>query len=64
MSVGQQDFDDRVQIAVNRVQPFEMTKATMDAARANGFESINMDLIYGLPFQSENSFAKTLDKGT
>ncbi len=62
MSVGQQDFDDRVQIAVNRVQPFEMTKATMDAARANGFESINMDLIYGLPFQSENSFAKTLDK--
>ena len=48
MSVGQQDFDDRVQIAVNRVQPFEMTKATMDAARANGFESINMDLIYGL----------------
>lgn len=62
MSVGQQDFDNRVQIAVNRIQPFEMTKATMDAARANGFGSINMDLIYGLPFQSQDSFNVTLDK--
>lgn len=62
MSVGVQDFDDRVQVAVNRVQPFLMTKATMDAAREAGFKSINMDLIYGLPFQSRESFKKTLDK--
>ena len=56
MSIGVQDFDNRVQIAVNRVQPFEMTKAVLDAARANGFKSINMDLIYGLPFQSRKTF--------
>ncbi len=62
MSVGVQDFDNRVQIAVNRVQPFEQTKATMEAARANGFKSINMDLIYGLPFQSRDSFQRTIDK--
>ena len=62
MSIGVQDFDNRVQIAVNRVQPFEMTKAVLDAARANGFKSINMDLIYGLPFQSRQTFEMTLDK--
>lgn len=62
MSVGVQDFDNRVQIAVNRIQPFEMTKAVIDAARANGFKSINMDLIYGLPFQSRKTFEMTLDK--
>ncbi len=62
MSIGVQDFDERVQVAVNRVQPFQQTKATLDAARANGFNSINMDLIYGLPFQSRSSFDKTLDK--
>ena len=62
MSIGVQDFDNRVQIAVNRVQPFEMTKAVLDAARANGFKSINMDLIYGLPFQSRKTFEMTLDK--
>ena len=55
MSIGVQDFD-------NRVQPFEMTKAVLDAARANGFKSINMDLIYGLPFQSRKTFEMTLDK--
>lgn len=62
MSVGVQDFDNRVQIAVNRIQPFEMTKAVIDTARANGFKSINMDLIYGLPFQSRKTFELTLDK--
>ncbi len=62
MSIGVQDFDNRVQVAVNRVQPFEQTKATIDAARAHGFKSINMDLIYGLPFQSRETFSKTLDK--
>ena len=50
MSIGVQDFDNRVQIAVNRVQPFEMTKAVLDAARANGFKSINgLDLRSSVP---------------
>lgn len=62
MSVGVQDFEEKVQVAVNRVQPFEQTKATIEAARANGFKSINMDLIYGLPFQTRETFSRTLDK--
>lgn len=60
VSLGVQDFDERVQIAVNRVQPLEMTKATLIEARRLGFKSINIDLIYGLPFQSRDSFAQTL----
>ncbi len=62
MSIGVQDLDNRVQIAVNRIQPYEMVKATLDTARDSGFKSINMDLIYGLPFQSRASFKETLDK--
>jgi len=62
MSVGVQDFDVAVQKAVNRLQSFETTQATIDAARAAGFKSVNLDLIYGLPKQSRATFAKTLDK--
>lgn len=62
ISVGVQDFDPAVQKAVNRLQSFEMTKATIDAARAAEFKSVNMDLIYGLPKQTQETFAKTLDK--
>lgn len=62
MSLGVQDFNPAVQKAVNRIQPFEMTQETLVAARANGFESINMDLIYGLPLQTRESFAQTVDK--
>jgi oxygen-independent coproporphyrinogen-3 oxidase len=62
MSVGVQDFDPDVQKAVNRIQPFEMTQATIDAARASGFKSVNLDLIYGLPRQTSETFARTLDK--
>ncbi|MEG1832936.1 MAG: oxygen-independent coproporphyrinogen III oxidase [Burkholderiaceae bacterium] len=62
MSCGVQDFDPEVQKAVNRIQPFEMTKATIDAARESGFKSVNLDLIYGLPKQSRASFARTLDQ--
>ena len=61
MSLGVQDFNPDVQKAVNRIQPFEMTKETMDAARAEGFHSINMDLIYGLPKQTAN-LAQTIDQ--
>src|SRR5262249_34052778 len=57
-----QDFDPVVQKAVNRLQGFETTQATIAAARAAGFKSINLDLIYGLPKQSRATFAKTLDK--
>jgi len=62
ISLGVQDLDERVQQAVNRIQPEEQTLLVMEAARAHGFKSINTDLIYGLPFQSVDSFARTLDR--
>lgn len=60
VSLGVQDFDEKVQKAVNRVQPLEMTWDTLEEARRLGFKSINIDLIYGLPFQTRESFAQTL----
>ncbi|GHU28392.1 coproporphyrinogen-III oxidase [Betaproteobacteria bacterium] len=62
MSVGIQDFDTRVQQAVNRIQSEEETLEVMDAARASGFKSISVDLIYGLPKQSAAGFDRTLDR--
>ena len=62
VSMGVQDFDPRVQQAVNRIQPEEMTREVLDWARELGFESINLDLIYGLPFQTVGSFEKTLER--
>ena len=62
MSLGVQDFDPRVQKAVNRIQSEASTMAALSAARQEGFKSISIDLIYGLPFQSVDSFAATLDK--
>ena len=62
MSLGVQDFDERVQKAVNRIQSEASTMAALGAARSEGFKSISIDLIYGLPFQSVDSFARTLDK--
>ena len=62
LSLGVQDFNPKVQKAVNRVQPFEMTRKVLIAARKYGFESINIDLIYGLPFQSVESFKETVKK--
>ena len=61
-SLGVQDLDERVQRAVNRVQPEPVTRATVEAARAAGFGSINIDLIYGLPCQGVDSFAHTLER--
>ncbi len=61
MSIGVQDFDPAVQKAVNRVQSVEETRAVMEAARANGFKSISVDLIYGLPMQNVISFNRTLE---
>lgn len=62
ISYGVQDFDPDVQKAVHRVQPYEQVATLMDAARHIGFESINVDLIYGLPRQTPESFARTLQQ--
>ncbi|MBL4571401.1 MAG: oxygen-independent coproporphyrinogen III oxidase [Alcanivorax sp.] len=62
ISLGVQDLDLRVQQAVNRVQPYEMIRQTMGWARDFGFKSINTDLIYGLPWQSESSLARTIEQ--
>ncbi|HPA18234.1 MAG TPA: oxygen-independent coproporphyrinogen III oxidase [Verrucomicrobiae bacterium] len=61
LSMGIQDFDPKVQQAVNRIQPEDLTRNTIETARQKGFSSISVDLIYGLPHQSEATFAKTLD---
>jgi oxygen-independent coproporphyrinogen-3 oxidase len=60
LSFGVQDFDADVQQAVHREQPYELVQALMHEARAIGFESINADLIYGLPRQTRDSFARTI----
>ena len=62
MSVGVQDFNHDVQLAVNRVQSIDETRLVMDAARTTGFKSISMDLIYGLPKQNVISFNRTLEQ--
>jgi oxygen-independent coproporphyrinogen-3 oxidase len=62
ISVGIQDFDPAVQKAVNRIQSEEETRVVIDSARANGFVSVNADLIYGLPMQTLAGFSVTLDK--
>jgi oxygen-independent coproporphyrinogen-3 oxidase len=62
LSVGVQDFDPAVQAAVNRIQCEAGTRKVLDAARANGFDSVNVDLIYGLPRQTAEGFDTTLDK--
>jgi len=62
ISLGVQDFDPAVQKAVNRLQTEEQTFSILDAARAAGFRSSSMDLIYGLPLQTVESFSVTLDK--
>ncbi len=62
VSFGVQDFDPRVQEAIHRVQPFEQVEALMKEARALHFDSINIDLIYGLPHQGPTSFERTLEQ--
>lgn len=62
VSLGIQDFDPRVQQAVHRQQPFDMVAQTVAWCRELGFASINFDLIYGLPFQTVQSMAATLDQ--
>ena len=62
ISLGVQDFDIKVQEAVNRIQPDNVTNQTVEWIRDLGFLSMNIDLMYGLPFQSLESFGSTLDK--
>ena len=61
LSLGIQDFDSRVQLAVNRVQTEEQVREVTETARAIGFDSINYDLIYGLPFQTRKSIEHTVN---
>jgi oxygen-independent coproporphyrinogen-3 oxidase len=62
ISIGVQDFDPQVQQAVNRIQSEEETLRVIRAARANGFKSVSLDLIYGLPKQTLSSVKTTLGK--
>ncbi|MDH5736291.1 MAG: oxygen-independent coproporphyrinogen III oxidase [Gammaproteobacteria bacterium] len=62
MSLGVQDFNPVVQKAVNRIQTEDQTLSTLESARREGFKSISVDLIYGLPFQTVESFAATLER--
>ena len=61
MSLGVQDFDLKVQEAVNRVQSRDVTQSHLERAKKNGFKGVNFDLIYGLPFQTVESFNHTID---
>ncbi len=61
VSFGIQDFNEKVQTAVHRIQPYDVTKNAMDLARKYGMKSVNVDLIYGLPYQSLESFKQTLE---
>ena len=62
VSIGVQDFDPAVQIAVNRIQSIDETRAIIDAARDNDIRSINIDLINGLPKQTVDGFTRTLEQ--
>ena len=62
ISMGVQDFNEKVQKAVNRIQPEDMTRQVIDWIRELKFHSFNLDLIYGLPFQTVESFSETVDK--
>jgi oxygen-independent coproporphyrinogen III oxidase len=62
VSMGVQDFNQKVQEAVNRIQPEDITRQTVEWSRQLGFSSVNLDLIYGLPFQTVESFNDTVNR--
>ena len=62
LSMGIQDFHPLVQKTIHRVQPYELTAALIQSARELGFDSVNVDLIYGLPYQTAETFAHTVDQ--
>lgn len=61
VSFGVQDYDETVQIAIHRVQPFENVKKVTDLARKIGYTSVGHDLIFGLPFQTNESITRSID---
>lgn len=61
ISMGVQDFDPKVQDAIHRIQPADATAKLVEISRKAGFASVNFDLIYGLPYQTPKSFARTLE---
>ncbi len=61
-SLGIQDFDPRVQKAINREQSFEMTARVLEGLRARGVGSVNLDLLYGLPFQTAETLGATIEQ--
>ena len=61
ISFGIQDFDAQVQGAINRIQPFEMVKGVVELARAKGFKHMNFDLIWGLPKQTQETIARSIE---
>jgi oxygen-independent coproporphyrinogen-3 oxidase len=62
LSMGIQDFDEEVQRGVNRIQPFEGVARLVETAERLGYLSLNFDLIYGLPHQTRESFARTVER--
>jgi oxygen-independent coproporphyrinogen-3 oxidase len=62
VSIGVQDFDEAVQRAIGRIQSFDTTQRAVQMFRRRGVGSINVDLVYGLPLQTEDSLARTLDQ--
>lgn len=62
VSFGVQDFNDKVQETINRYQTFNEVRDVMEKARAIGYKSINIDLVYGLPFQTANSVRSTIEQ--
>ena len=62
LSFGVQDLDEKVQETIHRIQPFETTRKVMDIARDAGITSVNIDLIYGLPYQTKESFRQTIEQ--
>src|SRR5262249_22906553 len=62
VSMGVQDFDAEVQELVNRVQPYELTRDLVEAARSLGYGSVNLDMIYGLPGQTRAGFERSVEQ--
>ena len=61
-SLGLQDFNPRVQAAINRIQTFEQTREVVEAVRLRGARSVNLDVLYGLPFQTLDTIAETMEQ--
>lgn len=62
ISMGVQDFDKQVQESINRIQPYELTRDLVVKSRELGFESVNLDLVYGLPHQTPEKFGKSIEQ--